>query len=228
MEIKNILLALRKEQGLSQDEMAEKLFVTRQAVSRWETGETEPSIDTLKVMSRVFGVPIGGLLGLENDTLCMFKRDQFSFSYRIAGILVRNGAVLLQKPRNAEFYAFPGGIVRFGETTVETLTRRWREEMGAEIEVGELKWVEENLFFLDGKPCQQISLDYVVHLKDGENAPENGFAAHTYAADAENAVQFYWIPLHEVQNLEVYPQNAAELLQNLDGPLQHIVYEESN
>ena len=42
METKDILLELRQKNGLSQEELAEKVFVTRQAVSRWETGETTP------------------------------------------------------------------------------------------------------------------------------------------------------------------------------------------
>ena len=50
METKNVLLALRTEKGLSQDELAEKLFVTRQAVSRWENGETTPNVETLKLL----------------------------------------------------------------------------------------------------------------------------------------------------------------------------------
>ena len=48
METKEILHHLREERGLSQDELAEKLFVTRQAVSRWENGETTPNPETLK------------------------------------------------------------------------------------------------------------------------------------------------------------------------------------
>ena len=40
METKEILLALRTKHGLSQDALAEKVFVTRQAVSRWETGDS--------------------------------------------------------------------------------------------------------------------------------------------------------------------------------------------
>ena len=48
METKDAIRAFRTKKGLSQDELAEKVFVTRQAVSRWETGETVPSTDTLK------------------------------------------------------------------------------------------------------------------------------------------------------------------------------------
>ena len=47
METKEILKDLREKNNLTQDEMAERLHVTRQAVSRWETGETQPNTDTL-------------------------------------------------------------------------------------------------------------------------------------------------------------------------------------
>ncbi|MDL2225857.1 helix-turn-helix domain-containing protein [Eubacteriales bacterium OttesenSCG-928-M02] len=65
MHGENIYLHLRKNAGLSQDEMADKLYVTRQAVSRWENGETLPSTDTLKRMSKAFDMPIDALLGNE-------------------------------------------------------------------------------------------------------------------------------------------------------------------
>lgn len=63
MKTQEILTNLRKESGLTQDEMAEKLFVTRQAVSRWETGETTPNTETLKLISKEFGISINDLLG---------------------------------------------------------------------------------------------------------------------------------------------------------------------
>ena len=56
METKNVILELRTKRGLSQDELAEKIMVTRQAVSRWENGETVPNTDTLKLLSKVFDV----------------------------------------------------------------------------------------------------------------------------------------------------------------------------
>ena len=54
METKDTIYELRTKKGLSQEELAEKVFVTRQAVSRWETGETIPNIDTLKLLSKLF------------------------------------------------------------------------------------------------------------------------------------------------------------------------------
>ena len=56
METKDILLQLRTKAGLSQDELAERMFVTRQAVSRWERGDTIPNTETLKRLSKLFDV----------------------------------------------------------------------------------------------------------------------------------------------------------------------------
>lgn len=62
MEVKDILFNLRKNNNLTQDEMAKKLFVTRQAVSRWENGETIPNVDTLKLISNIFDISINSLI----------------------------------------------------------------------------------------------------------------------------------------------------------------------
>lgn len=70
METKNIILELRTKNGLSQDELAEKLYVTRQAVSRWETGETVPNTETLKLLSKLFDVSINTLLGSPRKLIC--------------------------------------------------------------------------------------------------------------------------------------------------------------
>ena len=70
METKEILHHLRTEKGLSQDELAEKVFVTRQAVSRWENGETTPGLETLKRLSQLFDVSINTLLGSPRQLIC--------------------------------------------------------------------------------------------------------------------------------------------------------------
>ena len=70
MATKDVILSLRTKNGLSQDELAEKVFVTRQAVSRWENGETVPNPDTLKLLSALFDVSINTLLGAPRKLIC--------------------------------------------------------------------------------------------------------------------------------------------------------------
>lgn len=74
MNTKDILYHLRTEKDLSQDELAAKIFVTRQAVSRWETGETTPNIETLKLLSAFFNVSINTLLGSPRQLICQCWR----------------------------------------------------------------------------------------------------------------------------------------------------------
>ena len=70
MEIKDILRNLRESHHLTQDQMAERVMVSRQAVSRWENGETQPNTDTLKLLSKEFDVSINTLLGSPRQLIC--------------------------------------------------------------------------------------------------------------------------------------------------------------
>ena len=70
MDTKDVIFELRTKKGLSQDELAEKLYVTRQAVSRWENGETIPNTETLKLLSKFFDVSINTLLGTPRKLIC--------------------------------------------------------------------------------------------------------------------------------------------------------------
>ena len=70
METKEVLYELRTKNGFSQDDLAEKVYVTRQAVSRWENGETVPNTETLKLLSKVYNVSINTLLGSPRQLFC--------------------------------------------------------------------------------------------------------------------------------------------------------------
>ncbi len=70
MQTKDILQELRKKHNLTQDELAEKVFLTRQAVSRWEAGETVPNVETLKLLSKLYDVSINTLLGSPQKLIC--------------------------------------------------------------------------------------------------------------------------------------------------------------
>ena len=70
MEVKEILRNLREKSNLTQEQMAERLNVSRQAVSRWETGETQPNTEMLKTLSKEFNVSINTLLGAPQTLVC--------------------------------------------------------------------------------------------------------------------------------------------------------------
>lgn len=70
METRDVLLKLRLDKGLSQENVAARVFVTRQAVSRWENGETIPNTETLRLLSRLYDVSINTLLGEPRRLIC--------------------------------------------------------------------------------------------------------------------------------------------------------------
>ena len=80
MEINNIIKQLRTANNLTQGQLAERLMVTRQAVSRWENGETQPNIETLKLLSREFNVSINTLLGSPRQLSLISREDDGSYN----------------------------------------------------------------------------------------------------------------------------------------------------
>lgn len=81
MELKDKIIMLRKRNALSQEGLAEKLSVTRQTISKWELGETKPSVDMLNEMSKLFNVGIEELtndaLGLDNKKVKKTKNRKY-------------------------------------------------------------------------------------------------------------------------------------------------------
>ena len=67
MELSERLVRLRKQKGLSQFDVAETLHVSRQAISKWESGNSVPSADNLKLLSNLYDVSVDFLLNGEED-----------------------------------------------------------------------------------------------------------------------------------------------------------------
>lgn len=155
----------------------------------------------------------------------LFKTDDFVFSYRVAGVCLCDGKVLLQKPSNDTAFAFPGGHVAFGETHEQTLIREFREEMGAEIQVGKLMWIGELFFPWGEKPCHQICLYYAVEIADKHTPRDGSFTGIEHLERRQFEMEFHWIATKMLKDMEVYPPGTAELLQ-LPG-VQHFRYREN-
>ena len=90
MSTKDVIYELRTKNGMSQDELAAKVFVTRQAVSRWENGDTVPNTETLKLLSKLFNVSINTLLGSPHQLICQccgMPLDDYIISHEKDGSL---------------------------------------------------------------------------------------------------------------------------------------------
>lgn len=89
MNTSEVLKNIRVNNKLTQDEMAAKLFVTRQAISRWETGETVPNTDTLKIISKTFDISINTLLGSPRKLIC-----------QVCGMPLEDDSLISREPDN--------------------------------------------------------------------------------------------------------------------------------
>ena len=78
MEFHEKLQELRKNRGLTQEELAEALYVSRTAISKWESGRGYPSIDSLKEISKYFSVTIDDLLSGEKIILIAEKENKYN------------------------------------------------------------------------------------------------------------------------------------------------------
>lgn len=157
----------------------------------------------------------------------LFHKDDYIFSYRVSGILLRDNKILLQKPVNDTGYAIPGGHVEFGETNAQTLEREFKEEISADIRVGDLKWVAEIFFPWGDKPCHQICLYYDVALKDETQIPLGEvFVGDEHIEGRNFRIEFHWKPIESLGQLEVYPTNISDLMIRYNEGVQHFVYRE--
>ena len=157
----------------------------------------------------------------------LFKTEDYVFSYRVGGLLIHNGKVLLQNAEGDDGYAFIGGHVAFGETTEQTIIREFKEEIGADIRVERLFMVNENFFPWGDKPCHQINLYYLVSLRDETQIPlDKNFKALDDLGNERVELNICWIPLGEIPKMNIYPPQAKEYIVNIPDKIVHFVYKE--
>lgn len=157
----------------------------------------------------------------------LFKTNEYIFSYRVGGILIHNGKVLLQRALGEEGYAIIGGHVAFGEITSETLVREFKEEIRADIKIERLLMVGENFFPWGNRPCHQINLYYLVSLIDEKQIPLEGvFKAIDDLGNERINLDMCWVNLKDIPNITVYPTEIKEHIINLPVEIVHFVHKE--
>ena len=93
-----------------------------------------------------------------------FERDGSRFNYRVAGVALHEGAVLLHRAGHETFWTLPGGRCELLERSSDALRREMIEELGAEVEVDRLLWVVENFFEYNAMKGHEIGFYFLMRF----------------------------------------------------------------
>ena len=131
MEFNEKLVQLRKSRNMTQDELAEALYVSRAAVSKWESGRGLPSIDSLKDIAKFFSVSIDELLSGEK-LLSLAEKENSSNTRKICDIIFGVADllsfvlfVLPLYPSTVDGYVYSVGLLSYTETSKINIAVYW-------------------------------------------------------------------------------------------------------
>ena len=149
-----------------------------------------------------------------------FETDQFKFSYRIVGVALHEGHVLLHRAETDDFWALPGGRAEALEPAAETLRREMSEELGASVRVGRLLWVVEN-FFDYRKPHHELGFYFAIEF---ESDSYYDLARPLWGREGGLRLIFCWFPVDELDELPLYPSFLRHALRAPPATTQHVVH----
>jgi 8-oxo-dGTP pyrophosphatase MutT (NUDIX family) len=152
-----------------------------------------------------------------------FQTDGRKFLYRVGGIAVRDGRVLVhQWPSDDDFYCVPGGRAEFGEDAAGALRREMREELGCEVTVGRLLWVVENFFTYAGVETHEVGFYFAIELPD-DCMQASGQPWTGHEVDGSE-MYFSWQPIDRLHKIELKPSFLITALRSLPTVTAYVVH----
>lgn len=149
-----------------------------------------------------------------------FKCDDYTFSIRTVGVTVCDGKVLLQREKDGNEYTLPGGTVKLGETSVETLIREYKEETGDDIIVNRLIWTEENFWEYCGKKQHSIAFYYLIDFSDDAKT----LKLNEFVSQKDNCnVVLGWMPIENLKDITIFPSFLKDEIHNLNSEIKHFI-----
>jgi ADP-ribose pyrophosphatase YjhB (NUDIX family) len=152
-----------------------------------------------------------------------FDHQNTRFKYRVAGLCIHDGYVLLTRADQDRYWILPGGRVELGEDTRTPLDREFVEETGHETRVGDLLWVVENFFHLDGTDYHELAFTYAISPKDPAIL-SNVWTHRT--ADGEARIELQWFDLEGLATVPFQPAFLKPSLRDPPKGTQHVIVKE--
>jgi 8-oxo-dGTP pyrophosphatase MutT (NUDIX family) len=161
--------------------------------------------------------------------------EQQRFFYRVAGVVVHDGRVLMHKDDMSDFWVLPGGSCEFGEDSMSCLAREFREELDADVQVGRLLWLVENFFRFRGWDCHEIGLYYQVELLGAArdlHAQERFVRVEPFSSLNDDApgtrLEFRWIPLEDIASTDLRPGFLKQHLADMPDRTQSVIHRDTS
>ena len=166
MDFNEKLQSLRKSKGLTQEELADALFVSRTAISKWESGRGYPSIDSLKDISKFFSVSIDDLLSGEK-LLSLAEKENKSNIRNICDLLFGIVdlcsfilVVLPLYPNTIDGFVYSVNLLNYTQTTTLNITICWIMFMSLVI-IGAVKVI---LARIKAEKCSKILMEISIAI----------------------------------------------------------------
>ena len=149
------------------------------------------------------------------------KDEHYTFKFRVSGIIIRNGKVLLVEMDHAGFYCLPGGHVELGETTEEAMIREMKEETTKDTYIKKYLGNIENFFInKHNVSIHEIAFYYLMDFKDDEI--KDLIRLENDEGTLVN-LNFKWFDLNELDSVNIKPIFLKEILTKDNLEFGHLV-----
>lgn len=132
--------------------------------------------------------------------------DGALFNYRVAGVAILNGKVLLHKTPQDNFWSLPGGRASLFEFSKDTLVREMMEETSMHVKVKEMLWISENFFVYNRIKHHELGFYYKMEIPSLEDQED------FIGVEGEGELLFKWHSVTELASISIYPEFLAEEL----------------
>jgi 8-oxo-dGTP pyrophosphatase MutT (NUDIX family) len=155
-----------------------------------------------------------------------FDIDDVHFNFRTSAIVISHDEkrILMTTKKDMNYYTLPGGRVQGGEDTSEAIRRRFKEELGIDIEVTALKLIIESFFKLKGKDYHELQYFYVIKVLDEKYEG----MTEQFEGQVEDNI-YEWINIDDLDTITYRPASAKRYMREVfagDNSLKHCVLHE--
>ena len=145
--------------------------------------------------------------------------EDYKLNIRAAGVIIHNGKILLHRNINSDHYALIGGRVEIGESSVDTIKREIKEELGKDIEITGYVSTIENFFEMEGSKYHEIMF---VHKIEFSNEEDKKIEYMMKNIEGKDYLQYEWIDLNSIDEYPVLPIAIKDILKENKFPIHKI------